>query len=459
MNLAGLDFERIPKFSIPMRFFFAAPLFAFISALIIAFAGESMWLTRWHPATLTVTHAIVIGIISMIMCGAILQLLPVLAGKSLPQVSLISTLTLVSISMGTLSLMTAFLASMFGLNSDLFFSLAGGAFTLGFGGFIGTILWLIRQRNNVSVSINAMRLGFIAVLIVGIIASLLLADYLFVGQFNITKKLTDSHASWGLIGWVSLVIIGVSFQVLPMFHVAPAFPVWCTRYLPVFLFSVLLLHTLLTFVITQLTLTNTVILQVALSICVSLLKLGLIAYAITAMHCLFKRKRKIKDTSVRCWFIALSCLLFCCTVSLVMSVITIADPAAGDLLFRLGWSPLTLASVFIYGWVLSVIMAMIIKIIPFLAYLHLQRQCGFHMQAFALLPNMHTLLSKQRMQVLMYSHVFSLITLFMTLYNPAYYGLLALAIIVQFGYLLGLMLGVSYRYHVIAKEIDVALLT
>jgi len=143
----------------------------------------------------------------------------------------------------------------------------------------------------------------------------------------------------------------------------------------------------------------------------------------------------------------------------VTSVITTADPAAGDLLFRLGWSPLTLASVFIYGWVLSVIMAMIIKIVPFLAYLHLQRQCGFHMQAFALLPNMHTLLSKQRMQVLMYSHVFSLITLLMTLYNPAYYGLLALAIILQFGYLLGLMLGVSYRYHVIAKEIDVALLT
>lgn len=78
MNLAGLDFDNIPPFSVPMRFFFVAPVFAFISALIIAVAGESMWLTRWHPATLAVTHAIVLGVISMIMCGSILQLLPAL---------------------------------------------------------------------------------------------------------------------------------------------------------------------------------------------------------------------------------------------------------------------------------------------------------------------------------------------------------------------------------------------
>lgn len=454
MNLAGLDFEKIPEFSVPMRFFFAAPIFALISALIIAFTGESMWLTRWHPATLAVTHAIVLGIISMIMCGAILQLLPVLAGKSFPKVKLISTLTLVMMSTGTLSLITAFLASMFGFSNGFFFTLSGMSFTLGLGGFICGILWLIRQRSQASISINTMRLGVIAMLVVGVIASLLLADYLFASQFNITKQLTDSHASWGLIGWVSLVIIGVSFQVLPMFHVAPAFPLWSSRYLPGFLFIALLLYTLLTLGITQLTFINTAVWQIAQSICIGLLKLGLMVYAMTAMNCLFRRKRKISDTSVTCWFIALSCLLLCCAISFVMSLV----PGAEDLLFRLGWSPLTLASVFIYGWILSVIMAMIIKIVPFLAYLHLQRQCGFHMQAFALLPNMHELLSKSRMQYLLYSHVFSLMTLLLTLHSLAYYWLLSLAIIGQFGYLFWLMVNVSCQYRNIAKAIDEALL-
>jgi len=454
MNLAGLDFEKIPAFSVPMRFFFVAPLFAFICALIIAFTGESMWLSRWHPATLAVTHAMVLGIVSMIMCGAVLQLLPVLAGKSLPKVKLVSTLTLVAMSTGTLSLITAFLVSMFGFDNRLFFTLSGVAFTLGLGGFISGILWLIRQRSQASVSINTMRLGFIAILVVGVIAGLLLADYLFASQFNMTKQLTDNHASWGLIGWISLVIIGVSFQVLPMFHVAPAFPLWCSRYLPGFIFIVLLLNTLLTLSMTQLDIGHTLMWQTVQSICTGLLKLALMVYAVTAIKCLLRRKRKINDTSVTCWLIALSSLFLCCTISLVMSLV----PGADDLLLQLGWSPLTLASLFIYGWILSVIMAMIIKIVPFLAYLHLQRQCGLHMQAFTLLPNMHELLSKSRMQYLLYSHIFSLCSLLITLYNPANYWLLSLAIIVQFSYLFWLMFNVSCHYRDIAKAIDKALL-
>lgn len=477
MNLAGLDFDNIPPFSVPMRFFFVAPVFAFISALIIAVAGESMWLTRWHPATLAVTHAIVLGIITMIMCGAILQLLPVLAGKSFPKVKLISTLTMILMVTGTLSLIRAFLANMpvFGLDSshsNSFFAISGISFTLGLGGFICAILWLIRQRTQASVSINTMRLGFIAMLVVGIIASLLLAGYLFASQFNITKQLTDSHASWDLVGWISLVIIGVSFQVLPMFHVAPAFPSWCSRYLPEFLFITLLIYTLVTLVITQSVVIDSLVLESIVdtavwplmqTICIGLLQLSLMVYAVTAMHCLYRRKRKISDASVTCWFIALTCLLMCCAISFVMNLVMNLGGnsvvTAEVWLLSFGWSPLTLASVFIYGWILSVIMAMIIKIVPFLAYLHLQRQCGFHLQAFALLPNMHELLSKTRMQYLLYCHVFSLFSLALTLYNPEYYWLLSLAIVGQFGYLFVLMAKVSSRYRDIAKAIDEALLT
>ncbi|GIC78191.1 hypothetical protein [Moritella sp. F3] len=473
MNLAGLDFDNIPSFSVPMRFFFVAPVFAFISALIIAVAGESMWLTRWHPATLAVTHAIVLGVISMIMCGSILQLLPVLAGKSLPKVKLISTLTVSLMTVGTLSLIRAFLANMLVLgldssNSNFFFAVSGISFTLGLGGFICAILWLIRQRSQACVSINTMRLGFIAMLVVGIIASLLLAGYLFASQFNITKQLTDSHASWGLIGWISLIIIGVSFQVLPMFHVAPAFPSWCSRYLPGFLFITLLIYTLMTLVITQSAVIDSVVMesivdsavwQLIQTISIALLQLSLMVYAVTAMYCLYRRKRKINDASVTCWFIALTCLFLCCAMSFVMSLMSNSQASVEAGLLSFGWSPLTLASVFIYGWILSVIMAMIIKIVPFLAYLHLQRQCGFHLQAFALLPNMHELLSKSRMQYLLYCHVFSLFALIITLYNPEYYWLLSSAIVGQFGYLLVLMAKVSSRYHHIAKAIDEALLT
>ncbi|MFT5881139.1 MAG: hypothetical protein ACI86X_002278 [Moritella sp.] len=447
MNLAGLDFDKIPPFSVPIRFFFVATLFAFVSAFIIMMAGESLWLSRWHPATLALTHAIVIGVISMIMCGAILQLLPVLAGKSLPYVQAVSMLTLSGLGLGTLLLVSAFWFSYPPLFQSALLLLTGV-----FVSFFCALLWVIKQRSKNSFSVNTLRLGFAAILIVVVIAGLMLADYLFGSQFNVTKQLTDNHASWGLVGWVSLVIMGVSFQVLPMFHVAPAFPVWSTKYLPAVLFSVLIFNLTLSLVmslfITSGVLTDGIGQNLFLiqNICTALLKLCLSVYALIALNSLRQRKRKISDTSVTCWKIALSSLLICSLFSLL--------PAHEILLDKLGWSPLSLAAVFIYGWVISVIMAMIIKIVPFLAYLHLQRQCGYNLQAFALLPNVHQLLSKKQMQYLLYCHTVSLISLILTLIQPSLHLLLATMLMVQFGYLFFLLRHVSKRYHKITVEIN-----
>ncbi len=427
MNLAGLDFENIPPFSMPTRFFILATSFGIVSALIIAAGGQDMWLSRWHPATLALTHSLVVGLISTTICGSLLQLLPVLGGKSLPRIKLIAGATLLGLTIGTLLLITAFFFS-----EVSFFKPALLFLSVVFFGFLGIILWLIKQRNRESVSINTMRLGFVAMLVVVIIACLMLADYFLGTQFNLAKQLTDNHAGWGLIGWISLMIIGVSFQVLPMFHVAPAFPHWCTKYLPVTLFSLLIADQLFSSFITS-----------------ALIKITLAIYAITALRCLYLRKRKISDTSVTCWQIALTVLAAGSLFSLIPD---------SDLLFiRLGGSPLTLAALFIYGWVISVIMAMLIKIVPFLAYLHLQRLCGYHVTAFTLLPNVHQLLSKSRMQWLLYCHCATMISLLSTLLLPQSYPLLALVMFVQFSYLLYLIIQISRSYKRIAIEINTAI--
>lgn len=427
MNITGLDFDNIPPFSVPTRFFIVATIFGIVSALIIAVSGEDLWLSRWHPATLALTHSLVVGLISTIICGSLLQLLPVLGGKSLPRVKLIAGATLLGLAIGSLLLITAFFFSDVWLFQPalLFLSLV-------FFGFLGIILWLIRQRSRDSLSINTMRLGFFAMLVVVILAGLMLADYFIGTQFNIAKQLTDNHAGWGLIGWVSLMIIGVSFQVLPMFHVAPAFPLWCTKYLPATLFSLLIADQLFS--------------SHFISV---LMKITLAVYAITALRCLHLRKRKISDTSVTCWQIALTVLVACSLFSLV--------PDSDLLLIRLGLSPLTFAALFIYGWVVSVIMAMLIKIVPFLAYLHLQRLCGYHVAAFTLLPNVHQLLSKIQMQWLIYSHCLTIISLICVLAFPQYYPLLALAMAIQFGYLLYLIFQISWSYGRIETEINAAI--
>lgn len=439
MNLAGLDFDNIPPFSVPLRFFLFAPLFALLSAGIIFVAGESLWLSRWSPSTLALTHSIVLGVISMVMCGAVLQLLPVLAGASFPRPERLGGVTAVALAISTIMLVAGFYLSNYTLLQWALF-----AFAITFSCFIGIILYLVKHRIKGSFSINTMRLSFIAVLVVVIIAGLMLADYLWGSQFNVMKQLTNNHASWGLVGWVSLMIIGVSFQVLPMFHVAPAFPQWSSRWLPGILFALLIMQ-LLTSVLPHIVSwgSNSNIAMLS-TLSVALVKLSLLSYALIALWSLYKRKRKISDVSIMLWQIALSCLIVCMVISLV--------PALTKVLIGWGWSPLTLASVFIFGWIISVIMAMLIKIVPFLAYLHLQRQCGFNMQAFALLPNMHEILSKQRMLYLLYCHCFSLLALLLTLFSPPLYWLFALSLVVQFGYLFALLCIMSKHYQSLSQQ-------
>ena len=439
MNLAGLDFDNIPPFSVPLRFFLLAPLFALLSAGIIFGAGELLWLSRWSPSTLALTHSIVLGVISMVMCGAVLQLLPVLAGASFPQSERFGGIIAIALAIATVVLVAGFYFSNYTL---LQWALFG--FVITFGCFIGMILYLVKHRVKGSFSINTMRLSFIAVLVVVVIAGLMLADYLWGSQFNVMKQLTNNHASWGLVGWVSLMIIGVSFQVLPMFHVAPAFPQWSSRWLPGLLFTLLILQ-LLTSVLPHIVSWGSNDNVTTLSeLSVTLVKLSLLSYALIALWSLYKRKRKIRDVSIMLWQVALSCLIVCMVISLI--------PSLAKLLIGWGWSPLTLASVYIFGWIMSVIMAMLIKIVPFLAYLHLQRQCGFNMQAFALLPNMHEILSKQRMLYLFYCHCFSLLALLLTLFSPPLYWLFALSLVVQFSYLFVLLCIMSKHYQNLSQQ-------
>jgi hypothetical protein len=51
----------------------------------------------------------------------------------------------------------------------------------------------------------------------------------------------DLHLAWGLFGWVGLLILGVAYQVVPMFHVTPAYPAALARWLTPMLFAALVI--------------------------------------------------------------------------------------------------------------------------------------------------------------------------------------------------------------------------
>jgi len=81
MNTAGLSLEQAPPISIPFRFFLTAALFGVVAASLSLYLGPDLFLTRWSPMTVGLVHSFTLGVIAMVMCGALTQMLPVIVGS------------------------------------------------------------------------------------------------------------------------------------------------------------------------------------------------------------------------------------------------------------------------------------------------------------------------------------------------------------------------------------------
>ena len=75
MNIGLLSLQQAPPFSVPFRFFVTAPLFALAGCLLALIAGPELLISRWHPQLLALVHLFTLGVVTMVMAGALMQLL------------------------------------------------------------------------------------------------------------------------------------------------------------------------------------------------------------------------------------------------------------------------------------------------------------------------------------------------------------------------------------------------
>jgi hypothetical protein len=105
---ALLSFEKAPPFAAPLRFFLTAPLFGMLAGLLLLWDGPAVFASRWSPGALAATHLITIGFMMQAMLGALIQILPVVAGVNIPQPLNISRWLHIGLSSGTLLLAAGF---------------------------------------------------------------------------------------------------------------------------------------------------------------------------------------------------------------------------------------------------------------------------------------------------------------------------------------------------------------
>jgi hypothetical protein len=365
----GLSFEQAPPFSLPLRFFLTAPLFLLAAAILIMTAPEAL-ASRWTPQALALTHTLTLGFLTMVMLGALLQMLPVVAGASLPTPRWVAWLSHVALTLGTVALMTGFLTAA-PTAFDIGIALLGGGFVV----FLAAAS-ISLARAVTSVTVTGVRLALVCLgitLVLGLALALLRAGW-WLPPF--TEATVAAHAALGLLGWILLLVVGVAYQVVPMFQITPPYPPRLSRWLTAGLFTLLLLHAV-----------GALLPPVAVHIVDAGLAGGILVFALITLRLQSRRRRKLPDVALDFWRLGMASLIACVIVWLVAQ-------------FWPAWAdsdpyPLLLGVLFIGGFAISVVNGMLYKIVPFLAWFHLQAQLQAHVGS---IPTMKEMIAERWMR-------------------------------------------------------------
>ncbi len=348
---SGLAYDQAPPFGAPLRLYLIAPVFLLAAAIAGILLPE--WSAdRWSASALILTHLITLGFLGLAMCASLLQMLPVVIGIPVPAARIVAHSTLVGLGLGVAALSVGLWRSE-AWWIDIAMLLLGGGLAVFIAGMAAS-LWRARQGIPLRMPLLLSGLSLLLTVLLG----LALAGA-FSGRWVPTADmagLTHLHLSWGLLGWTLILVVGVSWQVVPMLQLTPAYPATPSRMIVYALMLALLLLTLASLwpTLAVLTLPAVVLSMIAV-----------LAYALLTLRLYRLRRRKISDTTLGFWRLAM--------YSLILSVVLMAlrwilpEDLAAPLERLLGLT-------FLLGFAVSVVTGMLYKIIPFLCWFHLHAQ-------------------------------------------------------------------------------------
>lgn len=427
---ALLSFDQAPPLSGPLRFFVTAPLFGVLAGLLLFVEGPALFASRWMPAALAMTHLLTLGFLVQVMFGALIQILPVMAGANLRRPALTAAVTHAGLTLGTLALAWGFVAG-----EPRFLTAGAGLLTVAVLIFLLASTYALWGVPSSSPTIRGLKVAFVG--LSGVLAlGVFLVFALQQGTAFSLPALVDLHAGWGLGGWSAVLLVAISYVVVPMFQLTPGYPARTSWWLPVAIFVLLLLWTL------ALVIESAMLVRLAKG----LLALAGLVFCGLTLRLQAQRRRARADVTHRFWQLGLASGI----VALLMLLTAALWPALADLDV---W-PIGFAIVLVVGGFLSFIIGMLYKIVPFLAWLHLQNQGKGQIPA----PTMSKLLADARMQHQFMAHAVALGLLLLATIFPEWLARPAgLGVMLACGWLLFNLLDLVRRYRQCAREIAVKL--
>lgn len=339
--------------------YFGAALVALVASETLMAAGYGFPAAAIQsPRTLVLVHLIALGWLSLLLCGALFQFVPVLVARPLFN----NTLPLPTLGLlvgGIVALISGFLQ--LDGEIELIVPLFPTAAVLLFAGFalvlwnLGCTLWRARPLPLPARFVVAGLFSLAATAALGIVFALVLGGFATSPRFvELTALGLPIHVAAGLGGWLTLTAMGVSYRLLSMFMLAPELDRSTTQ-------------------MNLYTGAGALVLAIVggtAAICFEgpfglvLLVAGILGlaaislYAVDMIHLYRTRKRRTIELNSRMAALAL--------ISLVAAVVMIvASLAFGALEQQMG----TILFLLAFGWLTGLGLAKLYKIVPFLTWL------------------------------------------------------------------------------------------
>ena len=375
----GLSLDQAPPISVPFRFFLTAPIFGVVISFVFLFTPFSETSNQYSHFTIGLVHLFTLGILSMIIFGAMQQMMPVLAGAVIKKPRLFANVVYSSLTLGTLLLSFSFILEIrFLLHIAILFLL------IAFLTFFIVSIKLLFSVKYLTSTVKAMRLFSLA----GII-TLFLGLYLAVSHITLNfdenyYMLLFLHILFGLCGFALLLIMGVSFQVIPMFYVALDFPKFVQNKMPLILFALLFIFAIFLYFEINLLILKVIFIGLIISFCF---------YGLKSLN---NRKRPVFDATLWYWKLSLSSLI----ISMIIWLGGFFE------------SNYILAIVFAFGFLYSLLQGMVYKIIPFLSWFHLNSKGYFK------LPTIREFIDERYIKIHFFLHICSIIFFIFSYFIP-----------------------------------------
>lgn len=398
----GLSLDQAPPLLVPLRFFLSAPLFALAAALLLLYQGPDLLTSRWNPRLLGATHLLTLGHMGLVMMGALLQMLPVVAGTPVRRPELYAKI-IHGLALAGITLLATGLIFSQPLALKLALPILGTAL-LSFAVLIFTTLRGAMPENRTA---KAMRLASLMLAATAILGLVLLSNHAFGWWLEARVSVVNLHLTWGLLGWVGILVAGVAYQAVPMFQLTPTYPAHLTRWLTGLLFVLLLALA---------PAAQVPPLRLVLGI---LLATGFATFAMTTLWLQAKRRRKLPDVTASFWRGGMASLLLAIALWLAGQISPMFSAMASY--------GLLLGLLMIVGFSMSVINGMLYKIVPFLIWFHMQSR---RRPGGPTVPNVKLILPETRARRQMWLHFSAVAALLAAAFKP---GMISYPAAILFG--------------------------